>query len=183
MPVTTPTPRRTDRRDPRLALPELVDIAVARGLWESLPPDCRRDHFDKTNMPQRYRAAVAEESAGGDWTTQALSMRSLPEVMTWEAAWLIHREIELGRQIRPVQFNAATRVLRTAITAGGSAARAARSLLDLTAQEWVRHARRGPIHRRFAGSVERGARAPRHQAVARHGPPSSMSTRTASGGG
>ena len=79
------------------------------------------------------------------WTTRALNMRSLPEVMVWELTWLIHREIELGRHIRPVQFNAATRVLRAATTAAGSTAKAARSLLDLTAEQWVRQAHRARL--------------------------------------
>jgi hypothetical protein len=49
MSVTAPMARRIDRRDPRLALPELVDVTVARKLWESLPTDCRQDHFNKSN--------------------------------------------------------------------------------------------------------------------------------------
>jgi integrase len=137
--------RRNDRRDPRLALPDLVDVAVARALWESLPVECRSDHFDKSNLPARYDAAVVVESAGGSWTSRALNMRGLPEVMTWELAWLIHREMELGRVIRPVPFNAATRVLRAATTAGGATATTARSLLDLTARDWVRQGHRARL--------------------------------------
>lgn len=104
--------KRLDRRDPRLPVSEMFDIHVATHLWEMLPEDCRRDHFDKTTMPERYRAAVAETSAGGPWTTIAVSMRGLPEPMTWELAWLLHREIELGRRVYPLAFNATSRVLR-----------------------------------------------------------------------
>ena len=145
MPVTAATTRRNDRRDPRLALADLVDVRVARELWESLPDECRQDHFDKSNMPKCYAGAVATTSSGGPWTSQALSMRGLPDVMVWELAWLTHREIELGRTIHPIPFNAATRVLRTATSAGGPPAKAAVSLLDLTADEWVRQAHRARL--------------------------------------
>lgn len=64
----------------------MFDIDVAASLWAALPEECRRDHFDKTTMPEPYRAAVSETSAGGPWTTIALSMRGLPEPMTWEMA-------------------------------------------------------------------------------------------------
>jgi integrase len=130
--------KRLDRRDPRLPVSEMFDIDIAAGLWEALPEDCRRDHFDKATMPARYRAAVSEASAGGPWTTIALSMRGLPDPMTWELAWLLHREVELGRRVHPNGFNAATRVLRVATSQGGAPARAAKSLLQLTPEEWLR---------------------------------------------
>lgn len=132
--------KRLDRRDPRLPVSEMFDADVAATLWESLPEDCRRDHFDKTTMPERYRAAVAETSAGGPWTTIALSMRGLPEPMTGELAWLLHREIDLGRRVYPLAFNATTRLLRAATSHGGATARAAQSLLQLTPEEWLHQA-------------------------------------------
>lgn len=132
--------KRLDRRDPRLPVSEMFDRGIAAGLWESLPEGCRRDHFDKTTMPEHYRAAVSETSAGGPWTTIALSMRGLPESMTWELAWLLHREVELGRRVHPIGFNAATRVLRVATNQGGAPARTAQPLLQLTPEEWLRQA-------------------------------------------
>ncbi len=67
------SPKRRERRDPRLPVSEMFDPEVATGLWASLPEDCRRDHFDKQTMPEAYRAAVAETSAGGAWTTIAFN--------------------------------------------------------------------------------------------------------------
>ena len=132
--------KRLDRRDPRLPVSEMFDIDVAAGLWEALPEDCRGDHFDKSTMPTQYRAAVSEASAGGPWTTIALNMRGLPEPMTWELAWLLHREVELGRRVHPNGFNAATRVLRVATSQGGATAQTAQSLLQLTPEEWLHQA-------------------------------------------
>ncbi|MDJ0362226.1 site-specific integrase [Rhodococcus sp. H29-C3] len=60
--------------------------------------------------------------------------------MTWELAWLLHREIELGRRVYPLAFNATSRVLRAATSHGGATARAAQSLLQLTPEEWLRQA-------------------------------------------
>ncbi|MGP5268552.1 tyrosine-type recombinase/integrase [Brachybacterium alimentarium] len=137
--------KRLNRRDPRLPVSEMFDIDIAASLWEILPEECRRDHFDKTTMPTQYRAAVSEADAGGPWTTIALSMRGLPEPMTWELAWLLHREVELGRRIHPNGFNAATRVLRTATGPGGAPARSAQSLLQLTPEEWLRQAHRARL--------------------------------------
>jgi hypothetical protein len=34
--------------------------------------------------------------------------------MTWELAWLVHREIELGQTVNPVRFGRLVRALRTA---------------------------------------------------------------------
>ena len=130
--------QRADRRDPRLPVAAMFDAQIARRLWDSLPQDCRRDHFDKADMPDAYRSAVSETSAGGPWTTIALNWRGLPEPMTWELAWLVHREVELGRRIHPNNFNAAMRVLRAATGSGGQAARESRSLLHLSPDEWVR---------------------------------------------
>lgn len=132
--------KRLDRRDPRLPVSEMFDVHVAAHLWEMLPDDCRRNHFDKATMPEPYQAAVSETSAGGLWTTIALSMRGLPEPMAWELAWLLHREVELGRRVHPVTFNATTRGLRAATTQGGATARAVQSLLQLTPEEWLREA-------------------------------------------
>lgn len=131
-------PRRLDLRDPRLPVKEMFDSVIARRLWDGLPEECRRDHFDKRTMPETYRAAVSEVSAGGSWTTVALNFRELPETMTWELAWLLHREIELGRRIHPVSFNRAVKVLRVSTRDGGQVARNAQSLLHLTPEEWVR---------------------------------------------
>lgn len=132
--------KRLDRRDPRLPLSKMFNVDVAASLWETLPEDCQRDHFDKATMPERYRAAVSEVSAGGSWTTTALSMRGLPDPMTSELAWLLHREVELGRRIDPLRFNATIRVLRAATKQGGTPARVAKSLLQLTPEEWLRQA-------------------------------------------
>lgn len=137
--------KRTDRRDPRLLMASLFNAHIARQMWDGLPQDCRCDHFDKTTMPQAYRSAVSEASAGGPWTTIALNWSGLPEPMVWEMAWLLHREVELGRIVHPSPFNATVRVLRAATTSGGRTAREAQSLLHLTPQEWVRHAQRARL--------------------------------------
>lgn len=149
--LTTMTPqsngsagKRLVLRDPQLPVEQMFDLEIARALWDTLPEECRRDHFDKRTMPPLYRPAVSEVSAGGPWTTIALNFRDLPEPMTWELAWLLHREIELGRRIHPIAFNGATTVLRVATRAGGHVARNAQSLLHLSPEEWVRqghHAR------------------------------------------
>lgn len=134
-----PRPHRVDQRDPRLVLADLFDPAIARELWESLPVECRRDHFDKASMPERYRDAVMPATAGGGKrTTLYLNMRGLPETMTWELAWTVHRHIGLGRTLHPTSFNAATRVLRAAVAHGSRRARTAASLMSLTPDQWVR---------------------------------------------
>lgn len=136
--VRLPQPHRWDRRDPRLPLASMFDHAVAQSLWESLPPECRVDHIDKKNMPDMYRGAIRPKKSGGDWTTCALNFRGLPEPMTWEIAWLLYREIQLGRYVNPDGFNPMARVLRVATTYGSSRGREAVSLLQLTPEEWIR---------------------------------------------
>lgn len=142
--------RRRDRRDPRLPVADLFDADVAQQLWDQLPLDCQRDHFDKSTMPAIYRHVVVERPCGitaamrksGDipsWTTRSLDLRGLPEAMRQELAWLVHREAELGLRIYPVHFNRATGGLRAATQLGGAEARSARSLLQLTPEAWVRH--------------------------------------------
>jgi len=131
------TPERRPLRDPRLPVGEMFDPVIAKELWDGLSAECRRDHFDKSNLPARYRSVVQAASAGGPWTTVALNMRGLPEPMTWELAWLVHREAELGRRLYPSSFNGATFGLRMATSHGGAAGRAAVSLMQLTPQEWV----------------------------------------------
>ena len=114
MPSVTGQHRR-DRRDPRLPLADLFDAAVAQHLWDQLPPECRRDHFDKSTMPAMYRNVVVEHPSGitaamkesgtpPSWTTCALNLRGLPQAMIQELAWLVHREAELGLRIYPMQL-------------------------------------------------------------------------------
>jgi integrase len=134
-------PYRSDQRDPDLALTELFDPVIARQLWESLPVECRSDHFGKATMPDAYRDAIIPASSGnGQRTTLYLNMRELPETMIWELAWVLHREIGLGRRVHPVTFNAGTRGLRVAVAHGGRRARSAASLMSLTAEQWVHEA-------------------------------------------
>ena len=133
-------PKRMDQRDPRLPVADMFDPQIARQLWDSLPAECRQDHFNKKTMPECYRNAVPEVSAGGPWTTCYLNFRELPEPMTREIAWLIHREIEIGRFVNPNTFNAMTRVLRLATSSGTKRGRSAQSLLQLTPEEWLREA-------------------------------------------
>lgn len=132
--------RRCEQRDLRLPVSKMFDAQIAQSLWDSLPQECRSDHFDKETMPESYLGAVKEVSAGGPWTTMYLNFRGLPETMTWELAWLIHREIELGRFINPNTFNPVARILRAATTKGTRRGRAARSLLSLPPEEWIREA-------------------------------------------
>jgi hypothetical protein len=131
-------PRRTDRRDPRLPLADMFDPVIAQRLWESLPEECRVDHIDKKNIPEMYRNALRFRSAGGPWTTCYINIRELPETMVWEFAWLLHREIELGRFVDPLTFSSATRMLRIATQHGSKRGRQAQSLLHLTPEEWIR---------------------------------------------
>ncbi|MEI6362431.1 MAG: tyrosine-type recombinase/integrase [Actinomycetes bacterium] len=120
---------------------QMFSVEKARDLWESLPPECRADHFDKRSLPEKYRHAVREVTSGRGadaGTSQALNFRDLPETMTWEIAWLIHREVELGRFIGPHGFNSATRILRLAMEHGSLSVRQAESVLALTPDEWIR---------------------------------------------
>lgn len=69
----------------------MFDPVVARGLWDGLPAECRCDHFDKSNLPARYRSMAHEASAGGPWTTVALNMRGHAQAAQaddGELAWL-----------------------------------------------------------------------------------------------
>ena len=126
----------------------LVDEEVARGLWESLAPEYRQDHFDDTNMPERYRQSLVRY-ADPAWArarrSTAISLRELPAPITWELAWLLHREVELGRRLNPSIINRAARVLRAATRHGGPKGRGARSLLALTADEWLKELRRARL--------------------------------------
>ena len=74
-----------------------------------------------------------------------MSLRELPEPMTWELAWLLHREVELGRRLNPGIVNRCARVLRAATSQGGPRGRSARSLLALTAAEWLQELRRARL--------------------------------------
>jgi integrase len=154
--VHGPAPKRTDLRDPRLPLGEMFDEVTALRLWESLPSECRRDHFDRANVPDLYREAIAPTTSGVSgrgWTSIALNMRGLPEPMVWELAWLIHREVELGRYLRPDVFNSVTRTLRVATGHGGTKAKNARSIMAFAPEGWCREAARA----RMRGTVELGA--------------------------
>ena len=134
--------KRLEQRDLTLPLPDLFDIELARRMWEELPPDCRVDHLDKRNMPATYRHAVRERSSGrgGRWTSQSVSFRDLPEPMTCEIAWGVHRLIELGLIIDGQRFNDMASCLRIAISNGSRRARDAVSLLHMSADHWVREA-------------------------------------------
>jgi integrase len=137
----TPEPKRREQHDPGLDLAELFDPVIAGQLWESLPVECRADHFDKATMPELYREAIIPAAAGnGTGTTLYLNMRELPPAMTRELAWVLHRDIELGRRVHPTTFNAGTRGLRAAVAHGGRKARTAPSLMSLTPEQWVHEA-------------------------------------------
>ncbi|WP_349269272.1 hypothetical protein MPNTM1_04892 [Mycolicibacterium parafortuitum] len=139
--------RRQERTDPRLELARLFDPDVAKQLWDSLPPQCRVDRITKKNMPEIYRGAIKEHVVGGGktdgdtfvaWSSVGLNFSELPETMRWEIAWLIHREVELGRFINVNMFGSALRALRLAAIHGTARGRAARSLLELSANEWLK---------------------------------------------
>ena len=143
------SPKRLHQIDPGLALADMFDPAIARRLWDSLPEECRSDHFDKKTMPAHYRPAIREVSAGSS-SGQRLDrllpeFRGLPEPMTWEVAWIIHRYIELGRFIRIVDANAVFILLRAAIRHGDDECRSAQSLLHRSPDEWVRSARKAQM--------------------------------------
>lgn len=130
--------RRTLRRDPRLPLADMFESETARQLYESLPTDCQVDHIDKKNIPSIYQGAIAYRNSGNGSTSCYINMRRLPESIQWELAWLVYREVELGRSIRPNEFNAAIRALRIATSEGTKRGRNARSILHLTPEEWIR---------------------------------------------
>lgn len=65
-------------------------------------------------------------------------MKGLPESMVWEIAWLLHREIELGRFVGPDGFNSATRIMRLALRHGPTAAQTAKAVVALTPDQWIR---------------------------------------------
>jgi hypothetical protein len=96
-----------ERRDPLLPLADMFDPAIAQRLWESLPDECRVDHIDKKNIPEVYRGAIKLVSSGArpvkketaPWTSCSLNFRDLSKPMSRGIAWLLHREIELGRYI------------------------------------------------------------------------------------
>lgn len=135
-------PRRLHQFDPGLSLSEMFDVDIARRLWDSLPENCRRDHFDKTNMPTDYLPAIKEVSAGGTWTASYLNFKGLPQPMTWEIAWVIHRYIEMGQFINNYQFNAAFLVLRAAVRHGDRESMDAQSMLHRSPDEWLRAAKK-----------------------------------------
>ena len=143
-------PPRRVQRDPGLRLPEMFDATIAEQLWASLPEECRQDHFDKSNMPAIYRNVIIEHPSGittamkkagtvPTWTSQALNLSGLPDTVTMELAWLVHREAEIGLRIYPATFSSAASGLRAATQSGGAEARAARSLLQLTPEQWSHH--------------------------------------------
>lgn len=142
------SPKRNARRDPRLPIADLFDPAVAEQMWQSLPDECRVDHFGKNDVPSLYRGAVRREITGSlparaetpRFTTCYLNFRGLPQPMIWELAWLVHREVELGRFIFPSVYNATTRLLRAATTHGSKRGRVAPTLLALSPEEWIREA-------------------------------------------
>ncbi len=146
--------RRKERTDPRVRQASLFDPRIARELWESLPQECRIDRINKRNVPEIYRGAIRERSIGGRrateldkrWTTVGLNYSELPETMRWEVAWLIYREVQLGRFINVNQFGAALRALRTAIGSGSDRARAARTLLHLSPEEWIHEVQYARLH-------------------------------------
>ena len=138
------SPKRLHQIDPGLALADMFDLTIARRLWDSLPEECRSDHFDKKTMPAHYRPAIREVNVGGGWTSCYLNFRGLPEPMTWEIAWIIHRRIELGHFVRVIETNAVFTLLRAAMHHDDEC-RSAQSLLHRSPDEWVRSARKAQM--------------------------------------
>lgn len=143
-----PSPRtegrkRLDKRDPRLSIAQLFSEERARQLWESLPEEHRRDHFDSTNMPEDYGQAFTTQTIDRTrgWFTQALSFRGLPEPMVWELAWCVHQQVADGYSINIDRFQKLRRGLNLAIEHGGPSVRSVRSLTALTHEEWEREVR------------------------------------------
>lgn len=141
--VRQPAPKRQDKRDPRLPVADLFSEEGARRLWESLPAEHRHDHFDSRNMPADYDGAFIAQiiDKGKGWYSKAISLRGLPEPMTWELAWLIHEAVADGRPVKPFGINAVRRGLTLATRHGSPAARAARSLTAMSSAEWARQVR------------------------------------------
>lgn len=139
----TPRTKRREERDPRLPIAELFSERRARQLWESLPEEHRQDHFDSANMPADYRQTFSERRVGegSRWTSQAISLRGLPEPMIWELAWFIHHESTDGHVINTVRFGGLRVGLELATRHGSAAARSARSVMALSKTEWAREVR------------------------------------------
>jgi integrase len=154
--------RRTERRDLRLPLHDLYDPAVPDQLWCSLPDDCRIDRITKASVPARYVGAIREQTIdprGAHWTTIGINFGGLPEPMRRELAWLMFREVELGRFIHPLAWTAMIRTLRAATTAGTTRGRSAVSLLQLSTEEWLREARFAALRGyRYAACDQKPAR-------------------------
>ncbi|MGW6505890.1 tyrosine-type recombinase/integrase [Nonomuraea angiospora] len=139
-----PQRKRRDERDPRLPLADLFSPSKAQTLWESLPDDHRQDHFDSKNMPADYAQAfrTVKVGEGGQWTSQAVSMRRLPREMIWELAWFIHHEVADGHVVNGPRLQA-TRIGLELVTQHGTAAgRAARSVMAMSVEDWVQEIRR-----------------------------------------
>lgn len=143
-----PMRKRHDQRDPRLPIAHLFSPQRARQLWESLPAEHRLDHFDVTNMPADYATAFSIRTVGGQrqrdgqpWTSQAVSLRGLPEPMTWELAWYLHQEVGAGHGVHTNTLGGLRVGLELATQHGSAAARAARSVTALSNLEWAREVR------------------------------------------
>jgi hypothetical protein len=132
--------RRTDRRDPRLPLSDM-STPLSHRLWE---PTRIAESITSTRRTSRmYRALYTQERRC--WTTCYINFRDLEPMM--EIAWLIHREIQLGRFIVRT-FNCATRLCES--HQHGTNVDERTSLLQHP-EEWVREVqapdaryRRGP---------------------------------------
>jgi hypothetical protein len=123
---------------------DLFDADVARHLWESLSDDCRVTAFTSATMPKRYEGALRPRNSGPPsvtghpYTSVAINFSDLPETMTWELAWLVGREVELGHTVDPLHYRAMIGALRAATSHGTNRGRSAQSLLALTPDEWIR---------------------------------------------
>ena len=126
---------RTER-DPRLDLTSLYCGEVNHELWEQLPPERRQRYFTRATMPAEYLAAILENRPyfRAREMSVALNLRDLPEPMTRELAWCLHRTVELGRTIYARTWNQFTNGLTLAIDDDAMVA----SLLSLSEDEWRR---------------------------------------------
>lgn len=99
-------------------------------------------------MPPEYLAAILENrpTYREREKSVALNLRDLPEPMTHELAWCLHRTVELGRTIHALAWNRFTQGLTLAIEDDA----AVTSLLSLSEDEWRRRVIRGVARARTA---------------------------------
>lgn len=133
--------RRTANSDPRLQFQGGFDAELNEQLRESLPPELRRDYFDRKHMPAGWLPAIFENQPKYRDKEKgiAINLRGLPESIVTEFVWCLQRKADLGLKI----FAEATTRAAQAVVAVTQDRPDLVSLLDLEKDEWVELIRKG----------------------------------------